>query len=163
MKKLAPDVDVINRYNGLTAAIDTIDTTPIFKVAERDYGIKRAEAPQVMDALLQWMAAASADREDERYPQAMLDGDIDNMWHSFILNTKEYRNVCDEVFGEYFDHEPETAEDEDEDDFQSKIQVKHMLQHLVDSYGVSLNPLLKQWVVSYQRWATTYMADLEDD
>jgi hypothetical protein len=31
---------------------------------------------------------------------------VDDMWHFFILNTPKYRKACNDVFGEYLDHEP---------------------------------------------------------
>ena len=31
---------------------------------------------------------------------------IDEMWHNFILFTKEYTRFCDEHFGQYFHHLP---------------------------------------------------------
>ncbi|MGY3496758.1 glycine-rich domain-containing protein [Bradyrhizobium sp. USDA 4502] len=31
---------------------------------------------------------------------------VDDMWHFFILNTPKYRRTCNNVFGQYVDHEP---------------------------------------------------------
>ena len=36
--------------------------------------------------------------------------EIDNMWHNFILYTRDYTDFCMNVFGEYFHHEPDIAE-----------------------------------------------------
>lgn len=34
-------------------------------------------------------------------------GKVDAIWHKFILDTKLYRQFCDNVFGAYIDHTPE--------------------------------------------------------
>jgi hypothetical protein len=34
---------------------------------------------------------------------------IDEVWHAHILCTKDYRQFCFDVFGEYLDHLPGTA------------------------------------------------------
>lgn len=34
-------------------------------------------------------------------------GKVDAMWHKFILDTKRYREFCDNVYGEYLDHTPQ--------------------------------------------------------
>jgi hypothetical protein len=31
---------------------------------------------------------------------------IDSLWHAFILNTRQYRKFCEEVYGYYLDHIP---------------------------------------------------------
>jgi hypothetical protein len=37
---------------------------------------------------------------------AMYSADVDNMWHSFILFTKEYADFCQSNFGHFIHHEP---------------------------------------------------------
>jgi len=34
---------------------------------------------------------------------------VDEVWHQFILFTKDYHNFCNYVFGEYIHHQPTTA------------------------------------------------------
>jgi hypothetical protein len=36
---------------------------------------------------------------------------IDNMWHIFLLYTKDYKNFCSQYFSEFIDHNP-TTDDE---------------------------------------------------
>lgn len=36
--------------------------------------------------------------------------DIDNMWHNFILYTKDYTEFCHRYFDTYLHHEPDVAE-----------------------------------------------------
>ena len=37
-------------------------------------------------------------------PVTMHSKSIDAVWHSLILDTRRYRELCDQVFGEYLDH-----------------------------------------------------------
>lgn len=34
----------------------------------------------------------------------------DDLWHTFILFTKDYREFCEKSFGKIIDHEPHTGE-----------------------------------------------------
>lgn len=136
------DTSVINRYDSLAKAVDAVGPTPIYKVAEREYGVGQADAPQALDALLQWMAAAPTRYPDKKRSFQMLEGDVDNMWHSFLLNTKQYRSVCDEVLGGYFDHTPSLDDNESKE---AEDDIKWTIERLTSSYGDSLNPLLQRW------------------
>jgi hypothetical protein len=42
-------------------------------------------------------------------PLAMIDRRIDELWHSFILFTPQYRKFCEEVMGFFVDHQPRTS------------------------------------------------------
>ena len=68
------DTSVISRYDSLTKAVYAVDPTPIYKVAEREYGVEQADAPQALDALLQWMAAAPTQYPDKARSFQMLEG-----------------------------------------------------------------------------------------
>lgn len=38
--------------------------------------------------------------------------EIDKLWHQHILNTKRYRNFCQQHFGKFIDHDPCDAKDQ---------------------------------------------------
>ena len=40
--------------------------------------------------------------------------EIDNIWHTFILFTKDYRQYCMHFLGKFIDHIPEVAKDTEE-------------------------------------------------
>lgn len=46
-------------------------------------------------------------REDG--PLAMIDRRVDELWHSFILFTPQYRRFCVDVMGFFVDHQPRTS------------------------------------------------------
>ena len=39
-------------------------------------------------------------------PLAMIGKGVDEFWHVFIIFTPQYREFCQDVFGEYIDHQP---------------------------------------------------------
>src|SRR3989344_5735287 len=41
-------------------------------------------------------------------PLAVLTSEVDEVWHQFILFTREYHDFCDEVAGDYIHHVPST-------------------------------------------------------
>lgn len=43
---------------------------------------------------------------DEKFPPPKL---ADYVWHQHILHTKKYREDCEEIFGEFFDHTPSST------------------------------------------------------
>ncbi len=44
-------------------------------------------------------------------PIAMTSREVDEVWHQFILFTREYRDFCSEHLGSYLDHKPATREE----------------------------------------------------
>ena len=42
-------------------------------------------------------------------PLAMISPVIDEMWHQFVLFTREYRTMCVDVLGFFLDHTPDTV------------------------------------------------------
>ena len=41
-------------------------------------------------------------------PISMQSSKVDEVWHQFILDTQNYMDFCEEVFGEYLHHKPGT-------------------------------------------------------
>jgi|HubBroStandDraft_6_1064221.scaffolds.fasta_scaffold1806455_1 hypothetical protein len=37
--------------------------------------------------------------------------EIDDMWHTFLLHTKQYMQFCEQYFGEFIHHSPTTVDD----------------------------------------------------
>lgn len=36
----------------------------------------------------------------------MFSPEVDNLWHTFLLFTKEYQQFCDDMFGKFIHHDP---------------------------------------------------------
>ena len=64
---------------------------------------------------------------------------IDEMWHSFILITKQYADFCDHYFGEFIHHIPEVGEEidkshvVDKEAFEKELSL--FLSYIYDTLG----------------------------
>src|SRR5215216_881231 len=90
----------------------------------RDYDMTFEEASDVFTQTIKWLYLCA-------HNQVNYKGDIklaitkyvtiiDEMWHTFILCTKEYNDFCDRYFGFYIHHKPTSKEDKKkfEEEFQ---------------------------------------------
>lgn len=71
--------------------------------------------------------------------------EIDNMWHTFLLFTKDYQNFCTQYFSEYMHHVPNT----DEEMLSSKqfeIELVKYLSYVYDNLG---EETLCQWFAQH--------------
>lgn len=70
---------------------------------KKDYGVSDALAQLHERELKRFLIICA-----ETYPKntEMLSTQVDNLWHTFILFTKDYRQYCDECFGQFLDHAP---------------------------------------------------------
>jgi len=77
------------------------------------YAVTAAQADELFTELKRWLwlnATAGADTEaPELFISAELIG-IDEMWHTFVLFTKEYAAFCQRYFGQFLHHAPTTFE-----------------------------------------------------
>jgi hypothetical protein len=68
----------------------------------------RAEAELIFQETLKWLWLCSLpEREENRGPVTHAPMQVvDEMWHSFILCTRDYQRFCDENLGGYIHHQP---------------------------------------------------------
>ncbi|MCE3045925.1 hypothetical protein [Legionella sp. 16cNR16C] len=61
--------------------------------------------------------------------------DIDNMWHTFLLFTKDYQHFCNEYLnGDFFHHEPIIAEENISSDNYER-ELSDYLSYIYDNLG----------------------------
>lgn len=65
------------------------------------------------------------------YPEM---SEIDNMWHTFLLFTKDYMFFCEKYFQEYIHHIPNTLDDEQTDE-QFEADFTNYLSFIYDNLG----------------------------
>lgn len=61
--------------------------------------------------------------------------DIDNMWHNFILYTRDYTDFCVKYFGEYLHHVPDVSETMLQTDDEFSIELERYLSYVYDNLG----------------------------
>lgn len=61
--------------------------------------------------------------------------EIDDMWHTFILFTIDYMRFCEEYFGEFIHHLPNTDDEEQLDDAAFAEDLTKYLSYIYDELG----------------------------
>lgn len=61
--------------------------------------------------------------------------DIDQMWHVFLLYTKDYMDCCHRYFGEYLHHLPDIVPTFEKGSFDFESNLKKFLDYTYDQLG----------------------------
>ncbi len=69
--------------------------------------------------------------------------EIDKIWHTFILFTKEYRNYCTQFLGRFIDHVPEVDTEEDGDKMPKENHLLNTLELYKLTFGDINNTVWK--------------------
>lgn len=92
------------------------------------------EAEKVFVEMLRWLWYIASTEPTAENPEAhAIDGPlliIDEMWHQFILVTQDYTQFCDDMFGRYIHHLPDSGSDQ-EPDLKGSDDVKRALAALL--------------------------------
>jgi hypothetical protein len=79
-----------------------------------DHALPRDEAEDLFVETLRWLWLCRRAEQDPRAPKLFIDDCmalLDEMWHTFLLFTREYAGYCDEYLGGFVHHEPTTSEE----------------------------------------------------
>ena len=113
------------------------DYSAIIETAMRECGVRTKEgARELLDAFLQWFSLIPETTSD--HPLQMLRS-VDRIWHAMILNTKFYREFCNEFVGHFVDHNPLDVTDADAP---KKEYARHTLSRLRTVYGGRMSKAL---------------------
>lgn len=104
------------------------------------------EAEEAIKAFLQWFTAGATFQSKSF---VMLDGPVDQVFHTTILHTSWYFDFCLKYTGVYTHHDPLSSEDRKHF---SKLRtaVVSTIDRLNDAFGSDLHPLLREWEVRAQ-------------
>lgn len=61
--------------------------------------------------------------------------EIDNMWHNFILYTKDYAEFCQKYFGMFLHHEPDVADKIMQTQEEFSQEMEKYLSYVYDTLG----------------------------
>jgi hypothetical protein len=68
--------------------------------------------------------------------------DIDQMWHVFLLYTKDYMDFCQQYFGEYLHHLPDIVPTFEKGSFDFESNLVKFLNYVYDHLGAET---VKRW------------------
>jgi hypothetical protein len=72
--------------------------------------------------------------------------EIDEMWHEFILFTKDYTHFCQHYFGEYLHHLPNIFDNSPVSREEEKAEIEKLLPYIYDHFGEST---MRVWFSEY--------------
>lgn len=87
-------------------ALDEYDMSFVWEKVLSEGKASRDESPHLEREFKRFMKLVLR----EPGPLAMIDRRVDELWHSFILFTPQYRRFCEEVMGFFVDHQPRTSQ-----------------------------------------------------
>lgn len=98
------------------------------------FAITADEAEKIFVEMLRWLWYIASTEPTDGNPEAHAIDDplliIDEMWHEFILVTRDYTRFCDSMFGRYIHHAPDDGSDQ-KPELKGPADVKHALAALL--------------------------------
>lgn len=136
------------------------------------YKVSFEEAEELFIETKKWLWLGAYTKKSNKilnsnYPTLFIDSSmlmLDEMWHTFILFTKEYHAFCDKNFGFYMHHAPTTKKEKDELKKRIQEDKKSVYQESIDKnkeqYGIIYDLLggetLQKW---YETFADKYSSE----
>ncbi|MFT5234867.1 MAG: hypothetical protein ACI8SK_000512 [Shewanella sp.] len=77
------------------------------------YGVEEVEAVEIFEDVKRWLWMASEARDQVENKPVVIERSLvvlDEMWHNFMLFTRDYGQFCNDFFGGYIHHSPMTAD-----------------------------------------------------
>lgn len=78
----------------------------------KHYAVSEAEAHEIFTETLKWLWLCGT--RNQTVPMLSPMGIVDEMWHNFMLCTKEYSAFCNKYFGHFIHHTPTLNDEEAE-------------------------------------------------
>lgn len=113
---------------------------------KKDHPDKADQAEQLFLDLLQFFWASKRHALDRQHNPSQDDLDfvfimdeemreIDQMWHVFLLYTKDYMDFCEKYFGEYLHHLPDIVPTFQKGSFEFEGNLNKFLNYVYDLLG----------------------------
>ncbi len=162
-------LQLVEQLDKLDSTISTSDDEIVIEGFMDRYSVSYKEAVDILRETKKFLTLA-AESQDKGGISLSIDQPlliIDEMWHTFILHTKQYVNFCLKTFNRFIHHKP-TSKAEKEAIQQSlkenpsliieqtKEKMTQQYSLIYDKYGPDT---LIKW---YDEWATKYTPDYID-
>lgn len=140
----------VSRYQAMK---NGFDLAPIIAFAVRDsYLPDETTAKRAFDGLLQWVAGHAVEEHPE-HPYVMMNGEVDQAFHAFLLNTRSYLHFCRDYVGFFIHHTP--IVDVTATQYEIAAGIDYTVGYLDATYGDQLAPSLRDWAILHQRGMLT--------
>lgn len=102
---ISPSISLAHEQLEMLSAIERTDLWFVAERLERKGLLSAAEIPQTILEFKRFMALVGLGHRGLE----MASPKVDEVWHAFILFTREYAAFCQDVFGEFIHHVPRTS------------------------------------------------------
>jgi len=102
---LLPGHDLTSKEVKMLQEIESYDLWFVIERIMRKKTIKKDKLPAAILFAKRYFALKAIGHEG----MVMVDDDADEVWHNFILFTREYIEFCEHIAGRYIHHTPETS------------------------------------------------------
>ncbi len=112
---------------------DKISLFDFAKVTDRYVKDSKVSTQEVAETLLElkrWFTLCALHPE-KSYATG---GKVDEMWHTFILFTKDYARFCQDIVGAFIHHSPEIASSDVEEQIRSAEKMRDMVRLVEADY-----------------------------
>lgn len=119
----------------------------ILKRYEKDYPNNRLKAEEALQELLKFFWLSQKHKLEQKNARASVNvlnfqaaiheemKEIDDMWHTFLLFTKDYMDFCEHYFGHFIHHSPTTDQSEILSVEQYEKDLENYLSYVYDHLG----------------------------
>lgn len=133
--------------------IDRVLQYPMLHIiarCQKDYHYADEDMPLLENELKKYLILAIVHRGAE-LGNGMYSKDVDNLWHTFLLFTKEYAAFCREYAGFFIHHIPEIEESRSPEQL---LEVQQDFVAFIDTYERTFNQEINPiWLLDISEWS----------
>lgn len=129
------------------------ENAPVVKRFQKDFPQKADRAEDLFKDLLRFFWGTKKHEIDRRQQPsaAVLDfvfimdeemREIDQMWHVFLLYTRDYADFCQRHFGEFLHHQPDLVPIFEKEGFKFETNLEKFLNYNFDLFGENV---IRRW------------------
>lgn len=130
---------------------------PVLKLYEQNHSKNKLSSEEAFEEVLKYLWLSKKyeidfidNQHDENFPSEFFMTrsmqEIDDMWHEFILFTKDYTHFCLTYFGEYIHHLPNIFDNTPVPRDTAEKAVEKLLPYIYDHLGENT---VRTWFASY--------------
>lgn len=90
------------KFEQILKKAQSFELSPIIQRFMNKRGVTRARAIEIADEMLVYLSLCATEPNE----QWTITGEVDEMWHTFILFTDRYEKFCNEIAGSFIHHYP---------------------------------------------------------
>ena len=138
-----------NKNCSLVEALDYKNEDVIFRFT-KIFNVTEEEALHIFEQTKKWLWLCSKSVTKEIDIFLFIDDSlliIDEMWHNFMLFSKDYNSYCFDKFGFFIHHQPTTKRESEKWELNKKANMKNYFENLKKQYNIIYDFLGRETLV----------------